>query len=81
MKSILPHNLSFKSASKTVPLHLKIETSVFVILREILLEFSYFERDLRSLFTYFIISFIVFLIFNKQGISESESFMSSLLQS
>ena len=42
----LTHNLSFKSTSKTVPLPLKIKTSVFVILREILLEFSHFERDL-----------------------------------
>ena len=63
-KSFLPHNFRFKSASKT--LHLKIKTSVFVILREILLESSHFERDLRSLFPYLLISFIMCLMFKKQ---------------
>ena len=52
--------------SKILPLCLKIKTSVFVILREILLAFSHFERDLRSLFTYLLISFIVLLMFKKQ---------------
>ena len=52
--------------TKTVPLHLKIKASVFVVLREILSAFSHFERDLRSLFKYLLISFIVFLMFKKQ---------------
>ena len=47
VKSFLPHNFSFKSVSKTLPLRLTIKTSVFVMLREILLAFSHFERDLR----------------------------------
>ena len=71
-KSFLPHNFRFKSASKT--LHLKIKTSVFVILREILLESSHFERDLRSLFTYLLIFFNVLLMFKKQVSSEKWRF-------
>ena len=66
VKSFLPHNFSFKPVSKTLPLRLKIKTLVFVILNEILLAFSHFERDLRSLFAYLLISFIVLLMFKKQ---------------
>ena len=68
MKSFLPHNFSFKPVSKTLPLRLKLKTSAFVILKEILLAFSHLESDLRSLFTYLLIPFTVLLIFKKQVI-------------
>ena len=50
----------------TLPLRLYNITSVFVILRKVLLAFSYFENELRSLFTCLLIPFITFLMFNRQ---------------
>ena len=66
MHSFLPHNFSFRSVSRTLSLLLNIKSLVFVMLRETLLAFSHFERNLRSLFTYLLISFIVFLMFNRE---------------
>ena len=64
--NFLPHIFNLRSVSKTLPLALKIITSVLVIWREILLASSQCRRIFKSLFKNLFISFIDCFTLSKQ---------------
>ena len=64
--NFLPHIFNFRSVSKSLPLVLKITTSVLVTLREILLALSQCRRLFKSLFTDLFICFIDYFALSKQ---------------